>query len=80
MSGHDEHETTTRLSGSSDVDRDGAIAEALDRPTVADTRRGFLRKSALALGAVVGGGAALAAVAAPPALRPRATWRSSTTR
>ncbi len=49
-----------------EVDRDGAIAEAMDTlERFADTRAGFLRKAALAVGGVVGGGAALGALAAP---------------
>lgn len=50
----------------SEVDRDGAIAEAMDDlERFADTRSTFLRKAALAFGGVVGGGAALATMAAP---------------
>ena len=49
-----------------EVDRDGAIAEAMDNlERFADTRASFLRKAALAAGGVVGGGAALGALAAP---------------
>ncbi len=49
-----------------DVDRDGAIAEAMDTlERFADSRAGFLRKSALAFGGVIGGGAALGALASP---------------
>ncbi len=49
-----------------EVDSDGAIAEAMDKlERFADTRAGFLRKTTLALGGVVGGGAALGALAAP---------------
>ena len=47
-----------------DVDRDGAIEEALDRVD-GHSRAGFLRKAGLLTGALVGGGAALGALAAP---------------
>ncbi|MEO5575526.1 MAG: ferritin-like domain-containing protein [Gaiellaceae bacterium] len=47
-----------------EVDRDGAIRESMDR--VADgSRAGFLKKSMLATGGIVGGGALLAAMADP---------------
>ena len=49
-----------------EVDKDGAIAEAMDTlGRFADSRAGFLRKAALAAGGVVGGGAALGALASP---------------
>jgi len=61
------HEHTTMPAFTlADVDSDGAIAEAMDNlERFADTRAGFLRKSALAAGGVIGGGAALGALAAP---------------
>ncbi len=46
------------------LDRDGAIAEALDG-VAGDTRADFLRKAVLTGGGLVGGGAALAGFAAP---------------
>jgi Ferritin-like domain len=59
------HEDTTGFT-LAEVDRDGAIAEAMDKlENFADTRAGFLRKTALAVGGVIGGGAALGAIAAP---------------
>ena len=59
------HEDTTAFT-LAEVDRDGAIAEAMDKlEKFADTRAGFLRKTALAVGGVIGGGAALGALAAP---------------
>jgi len=49
-----------------EVDKDGAIAEAMDTlEKFADSRAGFLKKAALATGGVLGGGAALGALAAP---------------
>lgn len=61
------HEHTSAAAFTLDeVDRDGAIAEAMDTlERFADSRAGFLRKAALAVGGVVGGGAALGALAAP---------------
>jgi hypothetical protein len=48
------------------VDRDGAIAEAMDNvEKFADTRAGFLRKGALALGGVLGGGSAFGSLSSP---------------
>ena len=46
------------------LDQDGAIAEALDG-VAGDTRAEFLRKAVVTGGGLVGGGAALAAFAAP---------------
>ena len=46
------------------VDRDGAIREAMDS-VGDDSRAGFLKKSMLATGGIVGGGALLAAMASP---------------
>ena len=46
------------------VDRDGAIREALDA-VGDDSRAGFLKKSMLATGGIVGGGAILGAMATP---------------
>lgn len=46
------------------LDRDGAIAEAAD-DVAGDTRADFLRKALVAGGGLAGGGAALAAFAAP---------------
>ncbi len=46
------------------LDQDGALAEALDA-VEGDTRADFLKKAALAGGGIVGGGAALGALAAP---------------
>ncbi len=60
-----EHTSTSAFT-LAEVDRDGAIAEAMDNlERFADSRAGFLRKAALAVGGVVGGGAALGALAAP---------------
>ncbi len=47
-----------------EIDQDGALAEAIDA-VEGDTRADFLRKSAVATGGLVGGGAALAALAVP---------------
>ena len=46
------------------VDRDGAIRETMDA-VADDSRAGFLKKSMLATGGIVGGGALLAAMASP---------------
>ncbi len=49
-----------------EVDKDGAIAEAMDTlERFADSRASFLKKAALVAGGVVGGGAALGALASP---------------
>lgn len=47
-----------------EIDHDGALAEALDA-LEGDTRAAFVRKAAIAGGGLLGGGASLAALAAP---------------
>ena len=49
-----------------EVDRDGAIQEAIDNVS-GDTRAAFLTKAAVATGGLVGGGAVLGALAKPAA-------------
>lgn len=49
-----------------EVDRDGAIQEAIDK-TSGDTRASFLTKATIATGGLVGGGAVLGALASPAA-------------
>jgi len=64
MSSEKETDTMSELLTLEAVDSDGAIREAADR--VADgSRAGFLKKSMLATGGIVGGGALLAAMASP---------------
>jgi len=61
------HEETTTMSNAltlDEVDNGGAILEALDK-VGDDSRVGFLKKSAVAAGGIVGGGAILGALATP---------------
>ena len=64
MNDDKETQTMSELYTIEDVDRDGALRESLDR-IGDDSRAGFLKKSLVASGGIVGGGAILAALASP---------------